>query len=125
MNVIWVGACGVVGVLLRYSLGIAAERVVSMTLPVTTLAINVLGSFLIGLVYVFGNEAATLSPELRVGLSVGLLGGFTTFSTYALELVRLAEAGQLWLAGLYFGLSTGLGMGAAFAGILLARRLTS
>jgi CrcB protein len=65
----------------------------------------------------------TISPPLRAGVLTGFLGGYTTFSTYALEALTLAETGQGVSAGLYVVLSNGLGVLAAFAGAFIARNL--
>ena len=91
--------------------------------PNGTFLINIVGSFLIGIVYVLGIERAVIPPAWRVGLMVGFLGGFTTFSSYSLESARLLEEMEVWYAVLYFVLSPLLGVGAALAGIYLSRYL--
>ena len=89
--------------------------------PVATLAVNVVGCFLLGLVAVWG--ATQMSPDAVSALSVGFLGAFTTFSTFALEAVNLEEAHRWGLAIVYVTCSVVLGLGAALAGQLLGRSL--
>jgi CrcB protein len=97
------------------------QAVYGRDLPYATLSINVLGSFLMGFMFVETLERLTIVPELRIGLLTGFLGGFTTFSTFTMETLMLAEQGRSLWAGLYFLLSGGLGLLAAFAGSYLAR----
>ena len=110
---------GAAGTLARFGVGAYAQRF-SGTGPFSTLAINVLGSFLLGFLmrYVLGTAAA---PELRVGLTVGFCGGFTTFSTFSYETVRLLEQGSYGRAAAYVGSSVVLSMLATLAGFAAAR----
>jgi len=113
---------GILGVLARHFGAIAVTRLYSGSFPLHTFLINCLGSFLIGVVYVIGVERPFLSPEFRTGIMVGFLGGFTTFSSYSLESVRLLEAGN-FSTGLLYSVMTNLtGFLLTFSGILLARR---
>jgi CrcB protein len=91
--------------------------------PYATLSINVLGSFLMGFLFIETLERLTITPELRTGLLTGFLGGFTTFSTFSMETLLLVEQGYEWRGGLYLLLSGGLGFLAAFAGAYIARNL--
>jgi CrcB protein len=112
---------GALGVTARYLIGSWVAHHLTHVFPVGTLAINILGSFLIGLVYVLGSERNMLSPEMRVALAVGFLGGFTTFSAYSLEVVRLFEQGEIATAFGYVAVSPALGTLAAWGGICLGR----
>lgn len=85
--------------------------------PASTLAINVVGSFALGLLV--ARLWSSAAPWLRVGLGAGLLGSFTTFSAFAVQLVHL---GPTWGAALYLVLSIGLGLLAAWAGLRLGSR---
>jgi fluoride exporter len=116
-----IGVFGVLGVLARYYLGIGVFRLYPHPFPFGTFLINILGSFLIGLVFVLGIERNIISENLRVAISVGFLGGFTTFSAYSLEAVSLFGEAKYGLAFMYFSLSPVLGCLAAFGGIRLAR----
>lgn len=92
-------------------------------LPVGTLAVNMLGSLVIGLVAGLVEFRQMPGPDLRLFLVVGLLGGYTTFSAFSLETLVLLRAGQAGLAFLNGGLQLGLGLAAAWAGFLLGRWL--
>jgi len=114
---------GVAGVLARYYAGIAISGLWQGNYPLGTFLINILGSFLIGIVYGIGVERPLIPTELRIGIMVGFLGGFTTFSSYSLETVRLIESGNAPTAITYFALSNGVGLIATLCGILIVRQL--
>ena len=116
---------GVAGVFARYVVGLAAGKFLPTPFPYGTLLINVVGSFLIGIVFVLGAERTTISPELRLGLIVGFLGGFTTFSSYSLDTWMLVEQNRIAYAASYFILSPMLGLLAVFGGVYLARACVS
>ena len=122
MRMIYLAAFGVLGVFCRYGVGLLVTRLAPGPFPAATLLINLAGSFLIGVVYVLGMERSTLSEPLRLALAVGFLGGFTTFSAYALEITRLLENGRPGLAALYLAASTVGGVAAASLGLLVARQ---
>jgi CrcB protein len=113
---------GCVGVFLRWGAQQAVVRLAEIPSFWATLSINVLGSFLIGVV-VAAHEAALLSEVMRISLMVGLLGGFTTFSAFSMESWTLFSQG-LWAQGAaYFLLSPALGVLAAGAGLTWMRSL--
>ena len=113
-----VGGFGLLGVLARFAI---VSQFGAFAFPFGTLAVNGIGSFLAGILYAYAVERALLSEELRVGIAVGFLGGFTTFSAFALEIAKFVDAGR-WLVGLSYALiSTVLGVGAVFAGLYLGR----
>jgi CrcB protein len=115
VTVLLVAAGGVVGVVARYALG---TTVAHDTLPWVTVAINVVGSFLLGLLTAVGTG---LAPEVRTALGVGLLGGFTTFSTFSVDVLKQIEAGESGKALLYIVASVILGIGAAAVGYYAGR----
>jgi CrcB protein len=88
-----------------------------------TLFINVSGAFLIGVVAALAQSRPGFSPLLRIFLTTGILGGYTTFSTYALESVSLATSGRAAIAAGYAFGSLALGLAGAFAGLLVGRAL--
>jgi len=92
-------------------------------LPYGTLAVNVIGSLLLGLIMEGSLRSTLLSPELRFGVTVGFLGGFTTFSTFSYETVRLLEEGSLLAAGANVFLNVTVCIVAALLGIYLARQM--
>ena len=115
MTALYVAIGGAVGVLARYGLG---TTVSNDALPWLTVAINVAGSFLLGFLVSVGDW---FSPELRIGLGVGLLGGFTTFSTFSVDVFRDLEAGNGLDAAVVVVVSTVAGVGAAAAGYYAGR----
>lgn len=117
MQVLLVAIGGAVGSVARYGVGVAAARWFGLGFPWGTLAVNVLGGLAIGVL------AARVGPEqenLRLALGVGLIGGFTTFSAFSLETVRLM-AHQPGLAALYVSASLVLSVGACWMGLTLGR----
>jgi CrcB protein len=121
MNLFFISIFGVLGVLARYLINLLLAQKFASFFFLGTFSINTLGSFLIGLVYAFGIEKAGLSPAIAMGVMVGFLGGFTTFSTYCLEVNVLLEQGRYGLAAAYFSLSPIVGTLAAIAGLRLGR----
>jgi CrcB protein len=112
--VLWVGAAGLAGVLARYALSTPFH---GNALPWITVAINVVGSFALGMLV----TAHALSADTRTALGVGFLGGFTTFSTFSVQAVLDVEAGEPGRALLYVGASVVLGIAAAAGGYALGR----
>lgn len=112
---------GAVGTGARYLLGGLALRWFGGEFPHGTLLVNVIGSFLIGLVQELAFGAGIVPENVRVVLAVGVLGGFTTYSAFAYESLRLASAGAWGPAVLYVGLTTVLCFGACLLGIGAAR----
>ncbi|WP_323037924.1 fluoride efflux transporter CrcB [Pararhodobacter sp.] len=114
------GALGASG---RYLTGVAALRLMGPGFPWATLAVNVVGSFLMGaLVVVLAHVSATRFAPL---LMTGLLGGFTTFSAFSLDALTLWERGQQGLAGAYVLASVLLSLAAIVAGLTFARSLVA
>jgi CrcB protein len=114
---------GVLGCWARYAMTNLVQAVYGRDFPYATLSINVLGSFLMGFLYVETLERLTISPALRVGILTGVLGGFTTFSTFAMESILLAQQGEMAKSLLYVALSIVIGLGAAVIGAYIARNL--
>ena len=112
---------GASGALARYLLCNALHALVPMRFPLATLGVNLLGSLLIGILYVLIAERGVLHPEWRSVVMVGFLGAFTTFSTFSLEAVTLLEHGLGAQALAYIVASVVLCIGAAWAAILLTR----
>jgi fluoride exporter len=112
---------GAIGSVARYLVGIGSTKLFGLAFPWGTLIINIAGSFLIG---VFAESFALkwdLPQTIRVFLTVGICGGFTTFSTFSLDSYLLMERGDLWPAATYVIGSVVLSIGALFAGLHLIR----
>lgn len=121
--VIGIAIGGGIGCVARYAMTTLIEQAAGKTFPAATLAINILGSFLMGFLFIVMLERLTVPPALRAALLTGVLGGFTTFSTFSMEVLLLAEQGQVGKAILYITLSVLLGLLAAYAGVHLARSI--
>jgi fluoride exporter len=115
--------CWVLGCWARYGMTNLVQTIYGRDFPYATLSINVGGSFLMGFLFVETLERLTISPELRTGILTGFIGGFTTFSTFEMEILLLVEQGSPVKAILYLLLSVFLGFGAAFGGAYIARNL--
>jgi CrcB protein len=102
---------GALGSALRYGLSVGMQQWLGSGFPWGTLLVNVLGSYAIGWV-MRGFTAGTVSDEVRLLVAVGVLGGFTTFSTFSYETLGLIQRQELGKAVLYVGLSLALSLGA-------------
>jgi CrcB protein len=111
---------GAVGTGARYLLGSLAVRWLGPDFPYGTLVINVLGSFLIGVVQQVAFTTVWIPETLRLVLAVGVMGGFTTYSSFSYETIRLIETGSWPAATLYVVLTTALCLGGCLAGLALA-----
>ncbi|MFY9611267.1 MAG: fluoride efflux transporter CrcB [Blastocatellia bacterium] len=115
-------AGGALGTGFRYLLAsFIYSNVKEPTFPYANLIINVSGSFLIGLLAELFEARLLVSPTTRVALLTGVLGGYTTFSSFAFETLSLLRDGQVGLAALNVSASVGLGLGAVWLGIRLAQ----
>jgi CrcB protein len=118
-----IAAGGAVGAVLRWLLAGAVQRLAGGAFPWGTFAVNALGSFLIGFLFVYMVERSAASELWRLALTVGMLGALTTFSTYSLESLRLLQSGAVGMA-----MANVLGqilvcMSLTWLGIQLARNL--
>lgn len=89
---------GATGAVMRWLMAAGIQRMVGGAFPWGTFAVNAIGSFLLGFLFVWLIERSTVSELVRLALTVGFLGAFTTFSTYSLESIRLLQEGALALA---------------------------
>lgn len=114
---------GVLGCWARYAMTNLVQAIYGRDFPYATLSINVLACFLMGFLFVETLERLTISPVMRIGILTGFLGGFSTFSTFAMETLLLAEQGDADKSILYVTLSIFLGLLATFGGAFIARNL--
>ncbi|HYV11799.1 MAG TPA: fluoride efflux transporter CrcB [Pyrinomonadaceae bacterium] len=107
---IFIALAGLAGTLIRYWLAGFVSRQYGETFPWGTLIVNLIGSFLAGVLYHLAEERFLISPALRSIILIGLLGGFTTFSSYGLQTFTLLRDGQIGLATLNVAVSNVLGL---------------
>jgi CrcB protein len=100
---------------------IAALTGPCLLFPYGTLAANVLGCFIIGLVYALSSKGNFLFPEIRLFLATGICGGYATFSFFAYENVNLLQNGEFFYLGLYLLLSLVIGLDTVYLGILITK----
>jgi fluoride exporter len=118
-----IAGCGILGCLARYLMTQLIQGIWGTSFPYATLVINVSGAFLMGFLFVETLERLTLPVPIRTGILTGFIGGYTTFSTYAMETILLAEQGAILRGALYVLLSNLIGIAAAFFGVFVARNL--
>ena len=116
-------ACGALGTLCRYVLGGWIARATGGTFPWETCAINLSGCLAIGAMAAAIDRGAMIAPATRVAIMVGLLGGFTTFSTFGLESFRLLAEAEWGRALAYVGLTNLGGLAAVWAGYRMLQLL--
>jgi CrcB protein len=122
-QVLAIAGGGARGAVLRYWLSSGVYTLTGRGFPYGTLVVNVLGSLVMGFLYIWLLERMPGGVALRAFLLVGLLGAFTTFSTFSLETLNLMEAGQIARAVLNTLLSVVLCVAAAALGVMLARQI--
>ena len=118
-----IGAGGFLGTIARYLVQQGISKILPVIFPYGTLAVNISGCFLIGVLYALTDRGNLLNPEWRFFLTTGLCGGFTTFSTFSIEAYSLMREGQYLFLSLYVGLSVIVGIFATFLAITLIRSL--
>lgn len=122
MDALLVGAGGFAGSVLRWACsGLVYRAVPAARIPWGTLAVNVLGCLAIGLLAGLVETRQAFGPRARLFLMVGLLGGFTTFSTFGYEANRLIEGGERAGAAAYVALHVVVGLAAVWLGYALSR----
>jgi CrcB protein len=123
MNLLFVLAGGALGSGARYLVSTWMADRFGIAFPWGTLTVNVVGSFIIGVIATLADELGSVGPNARIFLVVGVLGGFTTFSSFSLETLRLAEQDELTRAAGNIAANFALAVGAAFLGIIAVRWL--
>ena len=123
MQLIAIAAGGALGALLRFGVSTGVHTAFGRAFPYGTLTVNVFGSLVMGFLYILLLERVAEAVEWRAFLLIGLLGAFTTFSTFSVETLALVEAGELLKALLNIFLSVVLCLGAAWLGVVLGRAI--
>ncbi len=108
---------------MRYWVSNGVYALAGRGFPYGTLAVNVLGSLAMGVLYILFMERMNISPELRAALLIGFLGAFTTFSTFSIETLNLLEQAAYLKAGLNMLISVSACITACWAGVLIGRYL--
>ena len=114
---------GAVGAVSRYSVYLLAAHYLGQNFPYGTLIVNILGSLIMGMFIEMMALVWNVGTEVRLFFVVGILGAFTTFSTFSLDVAVLYERGELWLVALYMLASVVLSIGALFLGFHVVRTL--
>ena len=114
---------GALGSLLRYFVASAIQSPASSGFPLGIFVVNVTGGLLMGIIVELSALKLNLTPEVRAFLTVGILGGYTTFSTFSLDSVLLLQRGAYVSAAIYIGGSVVLSITALFGGLYLVRSL--
>ena len=117
----YVGGGSCIGGIARYLFQQYIQNRFPSSIPLGTLSVNILGSFIIGVVYALADKAKLLSPEIRILLATGFCGGFTTFSSFTYENIKLLEDGELFYTAFYVLLSVSFGFLAVWLGILFIK----
>ena len=116
-NIIWIGMGGFVGAVMRYLISGYIQNITRAAgFPYGTLTVNVVGSFIIGLVFYYLETNSSIDPQTRVFVLVGVLGAFTTFSTFSIETFDLFQGGQIVRAFVNLGAHGLLGLLAVWSG---------
>lgn len=118
-----IAAGGAIGALLRFWMSSGVYALLGRGFPYGTLAVNVLGSLLMGYLYIVTIERLALAAEWRAFLLIGLLGAFTTFSTFSIETLNLLQQADYAKAVANMLISVFACVGAAYLGVVLARQL--
>lgn len=123
LNLLAIAGGGALGALLRYAVSSGVHALLGRGFPYGTLTVNALGSFAMGLLSVLLVERLAAGPHWRAALLVGLLGAFTTFSTFSMETLMLLEQGALGRAGLNVAGNLLLCLGMAWLGLTIGRQV--
>jgi len=123
-NLLLVGVGGGIGAMARYLVGgWVLHQTMQERMPYGTLAVNLIGCLAIGLLAGAAERFEVLTPEARLFLITGVLGGFTTFSAFGYDTMFLLRRGELLIAGAYVGASVGLGLLAVWLGLRIIHLL--
>ena len=118
-----VAAGGAAGSVLRFAAGRLAIQLLGAGTVWGTLFVNVTGSFALGFFLAYALQRGEISADVRATVAIGLLGGYTTFSTLSYDTIRLLESGDLGRAGINIVANLVVGLAAAYVGILSGRAI--
>ena len=115
---------GGLGAALRHGINLMSAKTLGTAFPYSTLIINITGSIVMGLIAGYFAFKGDASQHWRLFLTTGILGGYTTFSAFSLDVALHYERGELGLTALYILISVGLSIGGLFAGLALVRNFS-
>jgi CrcB protein len=118
-KIIYVGIGGFIGASIRYIITIQSAKMINSNIPLGTLIVNVVGGFLIGMITELSMSTDLISPDLKLFLTTGIMGGLTTFSTFSIETISLINDGKYLLGVSNILLNVFLSLG----GVVLAKLL--
>lgn len=124
VNVFWIGLTGGLGSIARYLVGLFAVRYLGLPLFYGTFTVNLIGSFIMGMLISLSLSHPAMSPNLRLILTVGFLGGFTTYSTFNQETLMQLQSGNYQKAFLYIFLTLFLCLAAGYLGWGIGRKFS-
>lgn len=117
-HILFIGSGSFIGGISRYLLSQAVEVKFLSSFPAGTLVVNITGCFLIGVIYGI-SERVQISPEIRLFLTTGILGGFTTFSAFSNDTVSMINSGQILQASIYITVSVVIGILATMVAVFM------
>ena len=123
VSIFWIMVFGAIGTLARYGMQGLVQFRTPGTFPTGTLAVNLSGCFFLGLIGQFTWNHLVISPDWRMAITIGFFGGFTTFSSFGWETIKMLEDGEWQRAALYVAASVSVGLLLTWAGIRLANRM--
>lgn len=123
LNLVYVGVGGCIGAMLRYVISIASSKIFTTAIPCGTLIVNVLGGILIGFIMELSLSTNIVSPNMKLLLTTGIMGGLTTFSTFSYESISLFINGNVLFGTLNICLNLFLSLGGVLLGQFVALKL--
>ncbi len=124
VNIFWIGLAGGIGSIARYLVGLFAVRYLGVSLFYGTFTVNLVGSFIMGLVMSLSLHHPSMPPHLRLVLTVGFLGGFTTYSSFNQETLVELQTGNYQKAFLYICMTLVLCLAAGSIGFGIGRKVS-
>lgn len=123
LQLLTIAGGGALGAVLRFGMSSYVYRLLGRDFPYGTLAVNVVGSLFMGILFILFVERGLVSAEWRSAIIIGFLGAFTTFSTFSIETLMLVESGELSRAALNVVLSVTLCLVATWLGLVMGRQI--
>ncbi len=121
LKIVFIGLGGSIGAIMRYWVSLQIGNWLGRDFPYGTLIVNVLGCLILGIIYTLFHTKISISDELLHAIQLGLLGAFTTYSTFSIETLLMFQNAEYMKAGIYIGLSVVLSILAVWAGTLIVK----